>query len=1498
MKKNHSFGRRSRAIIAAFLSALMLLVGVAPASAELDYTPPDTSPFSDVHREDMFYDEIAWLYEEGITTGYPDGTFHPGEPINRDAMAAFLYRFSGEPDFTPPDGTPPFSDVPRDVMFFKEIAWLYEEGITTGYPDGTFHPGEPINRDALAAFIYRFAGEPDFTPPDTSPFSDVEKDDMFYKEITWAYAEGITTGYPDGTFHPVEPINRDAMAAFLFRLAGIEDSEQLTITTTTLPSGTVGQPYEATLAATGGTTPYTWQATNLPAGLTLTGDKISGTPTATGPTTIEVTVTGGGDSVSAEVVLSVVEPLLITTTSLPVGSVDQPYEATLTAEGGVPPASWTALGLLPEGLGLAATGTITGTPTSAGSTTVTFMATDLEGREATADLTFDISEALVITNTSLPPSTVGDPYQTDVAATGGTAPYTWEVTDLPDGLSFAAGKISGAPTEPGTFSVSLKVTDAAGRETTARLDLVVSGQLTITTSSIPAGRPGTEYSATLAASGGVPPYSWSAVGLPAGLTLDGNTISGVPGTIATADVTVTVTDADERSTSTTLRLVVEDALAITTTALAAGTLDEPYSFTLTGAGGTAPYTWTASPLPPGLTLTGDTIAGTPTEEGTTEVVITLTDSDDETVNATMALAVSDVRAGLTLVKTVVNSFGTAADPSDWELSADGPGDNYLSGDGAVARTAVPEGDYALSETGSVHGYTNGTTWSCIDANSNPVTVTGNVVALAAGDDVTCSITNTATAPYLSLEKMVSNPYGTPEAASKWTLSADGPDNNDLLGTGGVARTAVVEGTYTLSETGSVPGYTNGTTWTCVDANAGPVTVANNSVTLAAGDDVTCSITNTATAPYLSLEKKVTNPYGTPEAASKWTLSADGPGSNDLSGPGGVARTAVVEGTYTLSETGSVPGYTNGTTWSCANAAGQPVTVSNNVVTLTAGADVTCSITNTASQAHLTLVKRVQSTAGPAASASNWILSADGPGSNDLSGPGGVARTAVVEGTYTLSETGSVPGYSNGTTWSCIDASSNPVPVSGGNKVTLSASTDVVCTITNTAVAAKVAPGSSSPTPVYRYNSTGSKDWVGVPDHGDFGVPSGYGGQVGPQFYVPLISSSAGDMRAIYRWYHAGDRDWVDMVDGEVHPGYTNQTFQYYLFTSSGTGRTAVYRWWHPSDKDWLTVSANELSDATLQSWGYRDKVLLGYAHTSRGSNTGYFTLGTPQAAVVSSSYAPGQYPHTMSVLDVNPSQSPSINAGYRYLGYFGHNNCGGINIARSNNLDSSSWNVGGDQPWFGSQWPCRWAFGAIVDGSQVAMVVNGVWDDTITLQMSRDGLNGTEFPTATTLVQAPGNDGTGNPTLFRDPTTNRYYLYYYRVIPNEKGIEYLYEIRVKSATTIPGLIGSGSSDLGTRIALSRNVLAAPSTMYVNGIYYLSVETKESGVWKTRVMTGTSPTGPFYEVPGNPLYGDGAACVFQHQFGNELHSWYCKQTQPGNEAAWRLDHVKGNLLSPN
>ncbi|HEX6425196.1 MAG TPA: S-layer homology domain-containing protein [Acidimicrobiales bacterium] len=121
--------------------------------------------FSDVPASHQFYDEITWLAQTGITTGYPDGTFRPSAPITRQAMAAFFYRLEGEP--AAPGGgwpDPGFSDVPASHQFYEEIAWLAQTGITTGYPDGTFRPGAAITRQAMAAFFYRLVA-PEKSPP-------------------------------------------------------------------------------------------------------------------------------------------------------------------------------------------------------------------------------------------------------------------------------------------------------------------------------------------------------------------------------------------------------------------------------------------------------------------------------------------------------------------------------------------------------------------------------------------------------------------------------------------------------------------------------------------------------------------------------------------------------------------------------------------------------------------------------------------------------------------------------------------------------------------------------------------------------------------------------------------------------------------------------------------------------------------------------------------------------------------------------------------------------------------------------------------------------------------------------------------------------------------------------------------------------------------------------------------------------------------------------------
>src|SRR5690606_24154125 len=158
--------------------------------------------------------DVGWLVGRGITTGYPDGTYRPGDVVSRQSMAAFLHRFAGSPPFTP-TGTQ-FSDVGVGHPFATEIEWLASTGIAGGYPDGTFRPTATVSRQSMAAFLHRMAEEPD--PGASGPtFPDVPSGHQFVDEIEWLASTGIAGGYADGTFRPTAPVGRGAMAAFLHR---------------------------------------------------------------------------------------------------------------------------------------------------------------------------------------------------------------------------------------------------------------------------------------------------------------------------------------------------------------------------------------------------------------------------------------------------------------------------------------------------------------------------------------------------------------------------------------------------------------------------------------------------------------------------------------------------------------------------------------------------------------------------------------------------------------------------------------------------------------------------------------------------------------------------------------------------------------------------------------------------------------------------------------------------------------------------------------------------------------------------------------------------------------------------------------------------------------------------------------------------------------------------------------------------------------------------------
>jgi Putative Ig domain len=355
---------------------------------------------------------------------------------------------------------------------------------------------------------------------------------------------------------------------------------KLAITTTSLPSGTIGTAYNTQVQTNnGGIAPISWSwiaqaGSSLPAGLNInsTTGVISGTPTATGTFNVTVTATDSStptaQTATANLSISIATaPLSVATTGLPNGVVGQAYAgATLQSAGGNPPVTWSiSTGALPSWATLNAnTGAITGTPNSTGTTNFTVKATDSStptAQTATKALSITVVSALSITTASLPSGTVGSSYNAPVAATGGTTPYTWSWTaqlgsSLPPGLSInsSTGAISGTPGgSGGTYNVTVSVSDSTApqQNTSANFSITITvATLTVTTTSgsLPAGTVNTAYpsNTNLSASGGIPPYTWSLTGgttLPAGLSLSSSgQITGTPTAAGTTNFTVQVAD--------------------------------------------------------------------------------------------------------------------------------------------------------------------------------------------------------------------------------------------------------------------------------------------------------------------------------------------------------------------------------------------------------------------------------------------------------------------------------------------------------------------------------------------------------------------------------------------------------------------------------------------------------------------------------------------------------------------------------------------------------------------------------------------------------------------------------------------------------------------------------------------------------------------------------------------------------------------------------------------
>jgi hypothetical protein len=349
----------------------------------------------------------------------------------------------------------------------------------------------------------------------------------------------------------------------------------------------------------------------------LTGSGCAGTScgtltniTATGVTytapaglTTGITVTleaiaKANSGVTATSTITIVLPVTYTTTSLPNGSNGVAYSQTIVTSGGVAPITYTVgTGSLPAGLKLNSTGTVIGTPTSSGTSTFTINATDFGTPPLTVPspiftITINPPPPLSITSTSMSNGITGTAYSSAIASSGGVPPLTWSVPPgtLPPGLELntSSGLISGTPTTAGVYKFFPTVTDSAippqkfTSTTGVTISVITVAPLQSVTPPLPPGDVATGYTASLVATGGVAPYTWSITSgqLPSGLKLNSasGTISGIPILSTTANFAVQVEDTNStKSAPQTLSIVINPGSAITNTLLSGA-----YSFLFHG----------------------------------------------------------------------------------------------------------------------------------------------------------------------------------------------------------------------------------------------------------------------------------------------------------------------------------------------------------------------------------------------------------------------------------------------------------------------------------------------------------------------------------------------------------------------------------------------------------------------------------------------------------------------------------------------------------------------------------------------------------------------------------------------------------------------------------------------------------------------------------------------------------------------------------------------------
>jgi hypothetical protein len=654
-----------------------------------------------------------------------------------------------------------------------------------------------------------------------------------------------------------------------------------------LPQATSGTPYRQALQVTGvsGYTNYSILGGTLPPGFSLDpSGVISGTTSNNGTFGIHLYASNASGSLNRACNLNVVnrtyyaasilafentpDPLLnsrgLYVQPMP-RSVGEGSSVAFTQYGGVGPVSWSFApgSQVPPGMTLAASGDsafLSGVPTLAGAYVMTPVATDGDGSVSQRTFTVDVG-LLSAPGVVAPLGQVGVPYSYQIRVLYGTPPYTFGLDPasfLPAGLSLApSGLISGTPLTGGRFQLSMfyHVTDANGYATSSALSLPI---ITATQAydlrlfsglTPPDGSVGVYYTSpplTNWVYQGIAPYSFALAqgsSLPNGLAITTNgagvpVIAGTPTQTGDTVFTLTVTDGQNRTATTQLVMSVRQ-MRVTPASLPPGATGTPYLQTLTAAGGTPPYTFTAtnrfSVTPglgcPGLTLSGSgVVSGTPTQNCTGTAVVVVTDSaspTQQTLTLNYAMSIGPPGTAITVINATPGSVSTSwtqgnPAPSPIPVQVTGaPGSVAFTvstsvGNGSGWLSAVPTagstpgGFNIILSPGpaalSLGTYTGTVTVTAPNAYNSPIFL---AVTLVVSAPVTCSYTVSPASAVIPSSGGSGNFFVNTQPGCAWTAGLTSAPSGGITPTSSLSGTGPGTVTYTVPNPSSQANITSG-----------------------------------------------------------------------------------------------------------------------------------------------------------------------------------------------------------------------------------------------------------------------------------------------------------------------------------------------------------------------------------------------------------------------------------------------------------------------------------------------------------------------------------------------------------------------------------------------------------------------------------------------------------------------------------------------------------------